>query len=407
MKIDRTDTDCATDTSGKTVSVTIALERVRTGAPRMDVQAAPLSRAHDRILAKPVTATRDQPPFPASAMDGYAVADGPGPFTLIGESVAGRRFRGAVSTAEAVRIFTGGVIPPGATRIIMQEHIRPDGDRLYWLGSDADKRNIRPQGQDFRSGDVVLRAGSRLTPGALAVAAATGHATVSVRRRPQVAILCTGNELAAPGQPAHDDQIFEAMSPAIAGLVTQWGGRSRFLGIASDTPESIAETLQSVTADLIVIIGGASKGDYDCVKSGLATRGITLAFSSVHMKPGKPVWFGHLSDGTAVLGLPGNPSAAFVAAHLFLKAIIERALDLPETMPAAARLTCDLAANGRRETFLLANIHDGQVTPLAAQDSSLVSSLVRSNALIHRLPYAAEQTQGQVTAMILSDSHNT
>ena len=375
--------EAALSACGQGISVAEAMTRVRAAAVTPS-QTIALGRAMNRVLAQPVMAVRDQPPFDAAAMDGYAVGDGMGPFTVIGESVAGRRFAGKVDAGEAVRIFTGGAVPDGAVRVIMQEHARRDGNRLLWLGTAADKTNIRPRGQDFHAGEAVLTAGRRLDPWALALTAAAGRGQAVVRVKPRIAVLCNGNELVPPGQAPHDDQVFDCVSFAMLGLIEQWGGTADLLGIAPDNPRAIAEAVAAVKADLIVTVGGASKGDHDYVKQAMADYRLDLAFASVNMRPGKPVWFGSLADGMPVLGLPGNPGAAFVGAQLFLKAFIEAALGMPPSEPEMARLTHDLPANGPRETFLRAVAVDGEVAPHGSQDSSLVAAFARSNALIYR-----------------------
>lgn len=386
------------------VTVAAAQYRVRAGALLATTETVALAKALGRVLAQDVTATRDQPPFNASAMDGYAVRSqdltrrvNPATLKLIGESQAGKAFTGAVHRNEAVRIFTGATVPTGCDAVVIQENttagdgtvtIQPDGLKLT-------KPHIRPAGQDFKSGEILLKVGERLDPWRLSLVAAAGLDRVAVARRPVVAVLSTGDELVPPGGVPDGDQIFESASHAIMGMVKQWGGKAVYLGVEGDKKKSLYHALKKADADLIVTIGGASVGDHDLVKPALAKLGLDLAFDGIKVRPGKPTAFGQLKDGRRVLSLPGNPASAFVMAQLMLKAWLEASLAMPARQDYAhAATTVPIAANGPREAFLRGACSlspDGrmQVTPFSDQDSSLMTVFARSDALIH-LPAGAE-----------------
>ncbi|HTM80269.1 gephyrin-like molybdotransferase Glp [Asticcacaulis sp.] len=384
----------------KNVSVEAALAAVRQGALSPVAERVLLARAMGRVLAEAVLASRDQPPFNASAMDGYAVRlESLHPkakqitLNVVGESSAGRAYAGKVAAGEAVRIFTGAPVPADCDAIVIQENVvRQDGV----IDVTPDGRvpmptHIRKAGQDFKAGDTLLEPGVRLDPWRLSLIAAAGQDTVPVWRRPEIAVLCTGDELVLPGQTPKLDQIYESASHALMALIKQWGGKARYLGVQADDAKGIYKALKNVKADLIVTVGGASVGDYDLVCPALEKLGLVLDFASVAVRPGKPTSFGRLTNGTRVLSLPGNPASAFVTAQLFLKTWIEASLGMPETSPFITAVTqAPLSAAGPRESYLRAKMGGSlqgqlQVTAFDDQDSSLVSVFARADALI-RLP---------------------
>lgn len=383
----------------KNVSVETALAAVRTGALTPEIEHVPLAKAMGRVLASPVVAYRDQPPFNASAMDGYAIRKSSLVSTtvtmlkVVGESSAGRRYKGRVKAGEAVRIFTGAPVPTDCDAIVIQENVVRHGDDIE---ATPDERvpmptHIRKAGQDFKAGDILLEPGLRLDPWRLSLIAAAGLDTVPVWRRPRIVVMCTGDELVLPGQKPKADQIFESASHALIALIRQWGGKAAYLGVRSDNAKGIYRALRGVEADLIVTVGGASVGDYDLVRPALETLGLSLDFASVAVKPGKPTSFGRLKSGMPVLSMPGNPASAFVTAQLFLKAWIEASLGMEEANPFITAITQGpLSAAGPRESYLRGKIGSslqGQLQVLAFddQDSSLVSVFARADALI-RLP---------------------
>ncbi len=359
--------------------------------PPLGTETIPIADALGRFLAEDVVAGRDQPPFAASAMDGWAVraADGLGARRIVGESAAGHGFAGAVGPGEAVRIFTGAAVPTGADVVVIQEEARRDGDTVF-VPAIKKPDHIRPAGLDFTAGTVLLEAGARLDPWRLSLAAAAGKSTLRVARRPVVAILSTGEEVVEPGETPGPFQTFNSGSAALAGLVTTWGGDPRLQRPVGDDRAAIVEAVRHLAFDLLLTIGGASVGDHDLVKPALAELGLELAVESVAVRPGKPTSFGTLADSRRVLGLPGNPASALVCAELFLKPIL-RGMQGADPAPRlmTARVATPLAANGPREHWMRARLStdaDGSLTatPLNDQDSSLVTVFAEADALMRR-----------------------
>ena len=395
----------------RNISVADAIAAVTAAAPEPRPRTVALGKAHRRVLAESVVAVRDQPPFRASAMDGYAVTRRHrGPLRVIGESLAGQGFDGPLKAGEAVRIFTGAPVPPQAKAIIIQEHVERDGDIVTVLpdGLRAKKTFLRPAGGDFRAGAVLLERGQRLDAWALTLAAAAGRGQVEVARKPRIAVLANGDELVAAGGAPRGDQIFESASHAVVALAESWGARAVFAGHAADSEKAILKTLKGVKADLIVTIGGASVGDHDLVRPALDRLGLVTDFASVNVRPGRPTWFGRLEDGTHVLGLPGNPASALVCAELFLSAFVAAGLGYEPAPLVKATLTTDTPADGPREAYLRAVLKiDGKghlrVTPFREQDSSLIQVFAQSGALI-RVPAGAETLKaGTAVEVIVLD----
>ena len=372
-----------------------------------------LRDALGRTLAEDVTATRDQPPFDGSAMDGWAVraADGEGPRRIIGESAAGRSFGGEVGPGEAVRIFTGAPLPAGADAVVIQEDARVEDGRVL-IPPPSAGRHIRRAGNDFRAGERLLSAGDRLDPWRLSLAAAAGRAELAVARRPGVAILGGGDEIVPAGSNPGPDQIFDFGGPALAALVAIWGGTPLSAPPLGDDLDAIEGAVRNAGGDLLVTVGGASVGDHDLVKPALGRLGLELAVESVAMRPGKPTWFGRLTDGRRVLGLPGNPASALVAAELFLKPLIRAALGAdPEPRLVRARIEAGLPANGPREHWLRAetNLDETGVLwakPFSDQDLGRITIFAKSNALLRREPGAPAVEAGEpvdVLALMRAD----
>jgi len=366
-----------------------------------------LAGALGRVLVRDIVATRDQPPFAASAMDGWAVraADCPGRLAVVGESAAGRGFEGCVGQGEAVRIFTGAAMPAGADCVVIQEEARRDGDAVLIEGR-ADLRHVRPAGGDFRAGDILLAASVRLDPWRLSLAAASGSALLRVSRRPRVAILSTGEEVVEPGGDPGPFQIFNSGSTALDALVRLWGGEPEVMAPARDAPGAVARALQSVACDLIVTVGGASVGDHDLVRSDLASLGLRLRVESVTVRPGKPTFFGVLPDGRRALGLPGNPASALVCAELFLRPLLMALQGADPTRPlATARAGLPLEANPGREHWLRARLTqapDGGLvaTPFPEQDSSLVTVFAGADVLVRRAAGAPAAVAGEALEVL-------
>ncbi|MBY6114739.1 molybdopterin molybdotransferase MoeA [Mameliella alba] len=369
------------------ISVSEALDHLFSLASALETETVPLDRAAGRVLARPVSARRDQPPFPASAMDGYAVtAAAPGDrFTVIGESAAGHRFDGRVGPGQAVRIFTGAPVPPGATRVVIQEDVTRDGDRITLKATLDDNPYIRPAGTDFRNGQTV-EAPRRLGPQDVALLAAMNIAEVPVTRRPKVALISTGDELVMPGDTPGPDQIIASNTFGLAALLRDLGAEARILPIARDTRESLIHAFGLIEdADLVLTIGGASVGDHDLVAPVAEELGMDRAFHKVAMRPGKPLMSGRLQDAM-MIGLPGNPVSAMVCGHVFVAPVIRSLLGLPAA-PAprhTARLSKALTANGPREHYMRAQLTNDGIQALDRQDSSLLSVLGAANALLIR-----------------------
>lgn len=377
-------------------------------AEPLAAETATVAEADGRVLAETITATRDQPPFDASAMDGWAVKRADvgheATLTIVGESAAGRGHEPVLQAGEAVRIFTGAPVPAGADLVVIQENATREGE-LVRMGPAGDaSTNIRPRGGDFRSGAVLLEAGVRLDPWRLSLAAAAGRAALKVAARPRVAVLATGEELAAPGADAGPFQIYESGSAGLLPMIRRWGGAPTRLAPAGDTLEAIVAAVKDVRADVIVTIGGASVGDYDLVKPALASLGLELEVETVNVRPGKPTWFGRLTDGRLVLGLPGNPASAFVCAELFLKPLVLalQGLSRPYSLDAA-RLAEPLPANGPREHWMRARLGPDGVTAFPDQDSSLVTVFAAADALLRRLPGAPAAPAGESVDILRLD----
>ena len=357
-----------------------------------------LSCANGRFMPNPAIAKRDQPPFAASAMDGYAVngtAISGASFTVIGEAGAGHAFANSLAPGQAIRIFTGAPVPDGATRVIIQEDVDASGSQIT-LRDDADTgTNIRPMGQDFRAGSTLPP--RLLRPNDIALLAAMNIAEVAVTRRPVVAIIATGDELVMPGEAPRADQIIASNSFALKAMVEDVGGTARMLPIARDTESCLRTVLDMAKgADLIVTIGGASVGDHDLVGKVAAEMGMERAFYKIAMRPGKPLMAGRL-HGVPMLGLPGNPVSAIVCGHLFLLPMLRAMLGIGAHPPQTqtARLGIDIPANGPRAHYMRARLSGGTITPFARQDSALLTILTEANALLIRLIGDQPRTAGE------------
>ncbi len=383
-----------------------ARARMLSEVAALPAETIPLAEAIGRVLAEDVTADRDQPPFRASAMDGYAVrtAETPGRLKVVGESAAGHGYAGQVGPSEAIRIFTGAAIPDGLDTIVIQEDAERDGDMIGVPESPAGK-NVRPAGGDFSAGASLLTQGVRIDPWRLSLAAAAGRDKLSVGAHPRVAIFSTGEELVeAPAKPGLF-QIYESGTLAIAGLIETWGGRAFRTRPVRDEMDATIQALRDADADLVVTVGGASVGDHDLVRGAAETLGLSLKVASVNVRPGKPTFFGVLGDGRRLLGLPGNPASAFVCAELFLRPILAAYQGAPADLPAMpARLEIDLPANGPREHLMRAKLSfsDGGVSvrPYRDQDSSLVSVFAISDALLRRADGAPAASAGEVVEVL-------
>ncbi|WP_424833557.1 gephyrin-like molybdotransferase Glp [Ruegeria sp.] len=358
-----------------------------------------LSDAASRVLIKDVSATRDQPPFTASSMDGYAVKSTEvelhAMFKVIGEAAAGQRFDGTVGPGQAVRIYTGAPVPKGADFVVIQENIDRRGNLITISDAPGPKPNIRPAGIDFSTG-TRISAPRRLRPEDIALIAAMNIAELSVTRKPEVALISTGNELVMPGENPGADQIIASNTFGLKALLEDVGAHVRILPIAQDTVSSLETVFQLAQGtDLIVTIGGASVGEYDLVSDVAQAQGMERAFYKVRMRPGKPLMAGRMGDA-AMVGLPGNPVSAMVCGYLFLAPIVRRMLGL-ETVLAPfqrAKLAEPIGKNGPREHYMRAIVDDTGIRACVDQDSSLLSVLAQANALLVRDPHDPERPAG-------------
>ncbi len=397
------------------LSVSEALERVIDGIEPRDAEIVKLGHAAHRVLAQDLTARLTQPPFDASAMDGYAVKaedirSCPASLTVIGEAAAGHGFSGVLEKTQAVRIFTGAPVPEDADTVVIQEVTDRRDDIVTIIESADAGAYVRPRGYDFHEGDVLLKSGTRLNARTLSLAAAMDYADLKVTARPKVAILATGDELVYPGESREPHQIVSSTPYGLAMLIEAAGGVAQLLGIAVDTAESLKEGIsRAADADILVTIGGASVGDHDLVQDVLRKEGLSLDFWKIAMRPGKPLMYGRLGQKRC-LGLPGNPVSALICGRIFLYPLVRKMAgdlqtDIPETeLP----LEVDISANGPREHFMRAElITDSRgrqtVAPLPDQDSSLLATLARADLLVVRPPHGPALSAGTLVPVMTLD----
>ena len=386
------------------ISVEEALARVLALARPTGSETVPLRAAPGRVLAEPVVARLTQPPFDASAMDGYAIRDAdhrPGAsLAVIGEAGAGHAFAGRIGPGQAARIFTGAPVPVGADRVVLQEDVTRAGDRIT-LGTRIEAQtHIRPAGQDFRLGDRIA-APRRIRAADLALFAAMNVPDVTVARRPDVAILATGDELVMPGEEPRPDQIIASNGFALAALAEGAGANARLLPIARDEESALRQSFDlAAGADVIVTIGGASVGDRDLVGPVAERLGLERAFWKIAMRPGKPLMAGRIGQ-SVLLGLPGNPVSAIVCAHLFLLPLLAAMQGLSGGhQTRRARLTAPVDANGPRAHYMRARLTFGDglptIAPFDRQDSALLSILTGADALMIRPPTDPARAAGDL-----------
>lgn len=395
------------------ISVEDAVGRISAAFSPVEPEVVAIGEAAGRVLAEDVVAKLNQPPMSVSSMDGYAVratdAIQPGAILeLIGAAPAGHPFSGKVGVGQAVRVFTGGVVPEGADTIVIQEDASSEGMRVKLNIAPMPGRHIRAVGLDFTSGEVLARSGHRLSARDLSLIAAGDVPQVSVRRRPKVAVAATGDELSLPGAPRKPGGIVASSGYALAAMIGNWGGETIDLGILPDTQQAVASIADHAKlADLIVTLGGASVGEHDLVQKALGPRGFQLDFWKIAMRPGKPLIFGSLGK-TPLLGLPGNPVSTLVCAILFLKPAIAAMLGVKKIDNlVSARLATGLKPNDSRQDYLRARVEqrgdERFVVPFGVQDSSMLTSLARADALIVRRPHALAAVEGDKVEILLLD----
>jgi molybdopterin molybdotransferase len=394
------------------LSVAEALSRIVETVEPTAVEEIAIAAAHGRVLATGLTARLTQPPFDASAMDGYAVRSAdlkrlPATLEVVGEAAAGHAFAGSLGPGQALRIFTGAPVPSGADAIVIQENAERDGGRVIIKKGELDRSHIRHRGLDFYAGAPLLAAGRRLGPREVSLAAAMGYGRVSVHRRPRLALLSTGDELVLPGEMPGPGQIISSNHLGVAAMAEAAGATVDFLGIAPDLPESLAAHFgRAVEADVLVTIGGASVGDHDLVAPVLKAQGMALSFWKIAMRPGKPLMFGRLGR-SRILGLPGNPVSALVCTRLFLLPLLRALQGMPNPQEGwrKARTAVPLEANGAREHYMRATARQGEdglalVTPVNSQDSSLLAPLAEADCLLVRPAGAPRLAAGSLVPIL-------
>jgi len=395
------------------ISVEEAEHRIVSAFDVLDSETIPISEAAGRVISSDILARQAQPPSPVSSMDGYAVraADAAKPGTtlhVIGTAPAGHPFLGSLGRGQAIRIFTGAVLPEGADAIVIQEDTTATDDQVTVNIAAVVGRHIRAAGLDFKSHDVIARSGRRLTARDVALIAAGDVASVAVRRRPNIALAATGDELSLPGAPRKPGGIVASSGFGLAAMIADWGGVATDLGIFPDTQEAVASIADhSRSADLVITIGGASVGEHDLVQKALGPKGFELDFWKIAMRPGKPLIFGRLGK-TPLLGLPGNPVSTLVCALLFVRPAVSAMLGTAQTSNAvSARLVSALKSNDGRQDYLRARMHvrEGErwVEPLPIQDSSMLSALAAADVLIVRPPHAPLAQVGDTVSVVSFD----
>jgi molybdopterin molybdotransferase len=383
-----------------------ALTRILALIAPLPAETVPLGAAAGRVLAAPLRARRAQPPCPVSAMDGYAVRASdavPGArLGVIDTAQAGQAATRGLGPGQAIRIFTGAPVPAGADRVVIQEDVRADGDTILVADDPGPGPHIRPAGADFAEG-FEIAAPRRLSAADIALIAAMNHGHVDVARRPDIALIATGDELVEPGGTPGPDQIPASNAHGLAALCAAQGAAPRILPIARDTEADLDRAFDAAAgADIVVTIGGASVGARDLVRQVAAARGLDLAFWKVAMRPGKPLLSGRLGR-TTLIGLPGNPVSAMVCGHLFLRPAIDAALGLAAgPLPRrTAWLTAAVPGNGPREHYMRARIEaNGGVTPFPTQDSALLSVLAAADALLIRPPGDGPRAAGATVEIV-------
>jgi molybdopterin molybdotransferase len=391
-----------------------ALRAILRHVPGVVAEHVPLSEAVGRVLAAPLHAGHDQPPFDASAMDGYAlraadVAEGTW-LDVIGTSQAGAGFSGTVSHGQAVRVFTGAPVPPGADTVIMQEEAVREGDRVRFTAPARLGHSVRPKGNDFATGQVLLGAGTRLTPMQIAVAAAANSGTLSVAKRPRISLIATGDELVLPGNPLGPDQIVASNSFGLAAMLAPYAETVTDHGIVTDDAPLLRARLgEALDAqpDFLITTGGASVGEHDLVQDALKDLGVTLDFWRINMRPGKPLMFG-TRGSTLVFGLPGNPVSAMVTALVFIKPALRAFLGHAEPAPWSLPLAAPTPPNTARRHYMRARLVHTPTGPMAdpisQTDSGHTSSLAAADLLIIQPEHDPGQPAGSIVAALPIDA---
>jgi molybdopterin molybdotransferase len=391
-----------------------ALARILKGVKPLGSEVVNLEQAKGRVLAKSVSALRDQPPFPASAMDGYAVRHEdirtiPVSLKLIGTSAAGHAFKGKLKLGTAVRILTGAPVPKDTDTVVIQENTSVSGNLVTVLQNTPKGKNIRRAGLDFARGDLLVSKSTQISSRDIGLLAAGNAAQVTVYRKPKLVLFTTGDELVLPGNRPRADQIVSSNSHALSAMATQFGAEVVNLGIVKDNLKAtMAAIKKGLGADVLMTTGGASVGDHDYVQEAFKACGVKIDFWKIALRPGKPFMYGR-KGRTHVMGLPGNPVSALVTARIFLKPLLDKVMGLStEEVATTAILDGHLDANDGRQDYMRATLRiaaDGRriVSPFSMQDSSMQRTLQLSQALIIRAPHAPEVQTGAEIPILLLD----
>ena len=396
------------ETAERGLGFEAARDRILATVPEPVSVDMPLDQSAGLTLTHPLKAIRTTPPWPVSAMDGYALRQSDlrkGALTVDGQTAAGNTAGEPLGPRCARRIFTGALLPPGADTILIQEEAEVIKGRLRALSNPKLGDFVRSAGFDFTAGDRLLEAGQILTPPALALAAAANCGQVKVAQPPQIAILSTGDELRALGEAREAQHVVASNGLALSALLVSAGAKAQDLGFVPDDLAAIRAKISEAQgrADLLITTAGASLGDFDLVQEALAQSGGTPQFWQVMVRPGKPLFLWTL-DGLTVLGLPGNPVSAYVCARLLALPWVRRALGRRQIFEAEVTLPLagPLPTNGPRRQFARAKVRNGKLHPAPSQDSSLLRPLYLAGALINRPPGDPAKTEGdQVSAILL------
>ncbi len=375
----------------------------------VEIETQELLDAAGRWASADLVAKRTQPSSDLSAMDGYAIGSEnlAGPWTVVGEFAAGFPYSKRLNASEAVRIFTGAVVPQGADTVIMQENVERTGDKITLANGEhlVAQRHVRTAGSDFRKHDILISAGEQINAARVALAAMGGHATISVRRKIRVALISTGDELVAPGDHCKEGQIPASNAVMIMALLQDLPVICVDHGVVPDQIDALTASLRACEdADIIVSFGGASVGDHDLVAPALIAAGAVLDFHKIAMRPGKPVMAGKLGK-SIVLGLPGNPVSAYVTALLLLKPLVRHLSGALAPLPKRITTTLgtELPQNGQRIDHLRGIWSEGLAFTVGVNDSAMLKALSASNILIIRPSNDPARTVGETVSCLLID----